>query len=165
VVFTRDSSGRIKQITDPDGNPAIYSYSSAGDLSSYTDRAKNTTTYSYSSDGKHNLTGITTPDGKQALTNSYDPTTGRLTGTTDGMNNSVSFSPPNFSNNTQTVTDRLGNPTTYTYDADGNVTQVVDARQDGHKSILANAGQNQHLRISLLNPRSNSFTIFWRLTR
>ena len=76
-------------------------------------------------DNNHDLTGITTADGKQVLTNTFD-SSGRLSATKDGNGFTVSFS-NNVAGQTQTVTDRNGNPTTYQYDADGNVTQVTDA--------------------------------------
>jgi RHS repeat-associated protein len=123
VPFLRDEQGRITRITDPNGSNLLYTYSAGGDLLGITDRAANPTAYAY--DGSHNLTSITTADGKQVLTNTFD-TGGRLTATKDGTGFSVTFT-HNLPARTETVTDRNGNPTTYVYDSDGNVTQVTDA--------------------------------------
>jgi RHS repeat-associated protein len=125
VPFARDEQGRITRITDPNKNTLVYTYNPNGDLSGYTDRATNPSAYAY--DGSHNLTGITGADGKQVLTNIFDPNSGRLTSTKDAKGFITTFSPPNFNNNTQVVTDRNGYPTTYVFDTDGNVTKVTDA--------------------------------------
>jgi len=123
VPFARDEQGRITRITDLDGKNLFYTYNSNSDLAGYTDRAANPTAYAY--DNSHDLTGITTADGKQVLTNTFDGS-GRLSATKDGNGFTVSFS-NNVPGQTETVTDRNGNPTTYLYDTDGNVTQVTDA--------------------------------------
>jgi RHS repeat-associated protein len=123
VPFVRDDLGRITSISDLDGNALYYAYSPTGDLGVFTDRASNATGYFY--DNSHNLTGILGANGTQLLTNTFD-SSGRLTGTKDGNGFSISFS-NNVSAQTQTVTDRNGNPTTYVYDSDGNITQVTDA--------------------------------------
>jgi RHS repeat-associated protein len=125
VPFTRDTQGRITRITDPNGNNLVYSYNTTGDLGGFNDRAGHPMAYAY--DNNHDLTGITTADGKQVLTNAFD-SSGRLTSTEDafGFFGKVTFT-HNIPAQTETVTDRNGNPTTYVYDTDGNVTQVTDA--------------------------------------
>jgi RHS repeat-associated protein len=123
VTFVRDAQGRVMRITDPDGNPLVYAYNSSGDLASFDDRTNNLTTYAYGAN--HYLLSITTPDGRTALTNSYDAN-GRLIGTADAFNSSVGFT-HDIPNQRETVTNRLANSTVYTYDADGNVIQVTDA--------------------------------------
>lgn len=122
LAIERDLQGRVTRITDADGNAMYYVYGTTGDLASYRDRQLNVTTFGY--DGSHNLTGITTPSGTQALTSTYD-SSGRLTATKDAFGNGTSFT-PNLAQQTETITDRNGNPTTYTYDTDGNVVQTKD---------------------------------------
>src|SRR5207245_5277648 len=56
VTFTRDSQGRITQITDPMGNSNIYTYDSNGDLISFKNRESNTTTFAYNT--SHGLTDL-----------------------------------------------------------------------------------------------------------
>jgi len=123
VPFARDQQGRITRITDLNGKNLLYTYNSNGNLIGFTDRAANPNNYSY--DSSHNLITITTADGKQVLTNTFDAS-GRLSATKDGNGFTVSFT-HNLPGRTETVTDRNSNPTTYVYDADGNITQVTDA--------------------------------------
>ena len=123
VNFTRDAQGRITQITDPNGKSLTYIYNGA-DLATFTDRTGAQTAFGYQA-GDY-LTGITLPNGTQALTNSYDPSTGRLLGTADAFGNNVAYN-HNIAANTETVTDRLGNATTYVYDQDGNILSTTDA--------------------------------------
>ena len=103
VPFVRDSQGRITKITDPNSKSLTYTYNGA-DLASVTDRQSNTTTSGYAP-GDY-LNSITTPNGVQALTNSYD-SSGRLTGSVDGLNGSISYN-HNIQNRTETVSDRMG---------------------------------------------------------
>ena len=150
VPFARDEQGRITRITDPNGNNLLYSYNSAGDLVGFTDRAADLNVYSY--DGTHDLTGITTPDGNQVLTNAYD-SSGRLNSTTDAKSFTVGFS-NNIAAQTQTITDRNGNPTTYLYDTDGNITQVTDALNNVTTSTY-DANDNKLSETNALGKTSN----------
>ena len=150
VPFARDEQGRITRITDPNGNNLLYSYNTNGDLVGFIDRAANQNVYAY--DGSHDLTGITTPDGKQVLTNAYD-SSGRLTNTTDAKSFTVSFS-NNIAAQTQTITDRNGNPTTYLYDTDGNITQVTDALNNVTTSTY-DANDNKLSETNALGKTSN----------
>ena len=123
VPFARDDSGRVTSISDFNGNTLKYSYDANGNLTASQDRNGNNTVYAY--DNGHNLLTIKTPDGTQALTNNFD-SSGRLTYSRDALGYQVSFT-NNVAAQTQTITDRNGNPTTYAYDQDGNITQVTDA--------------------------------------
>jgi RHS repeat-associated protein len=122
VTFSRDTLGRITQITDPAGHNLVYSYTSSGDLSSFTDAAGNSTTFLY--DSTHLLTDIIDPRGIQAIKNTYDAE-GRLISTTDGRGNTITFT-RDLAANHETVTDRLGNLSIYEYDDDGNVLRETD---------------------------------------
>jgi len=137
VTLLRDSQGRITKITDPNGNSSTYGYTGA-DLTSYTDRTTNTTTFSYAP-GDY-LTSITLPNGQSGLSAAYDPATNRLTSTTDGLGKSIGMS-YNTAANTQTVTDRNGNATTYVYDQDGNIVQTTDALMHVTSSTYDNSDQ------------------------
>src|SRR6185312_12249758 len=121
VAFTRDTQGRITQIADPAGNVLNYSYSGVGDLTTFVDRVGNVTTFSY--DGTHLLTNIADPRGVQAVKNVYDAS-GRLTDTIDADGHDVHYD-HQLSANTEVITDRLGNVTTYEYDDDGNILHKI----------------------------------------
>jgi RHS repeat-associated protein len=99
-----------------------YAYTGA-DLTSFTDRQNNTATFSYAT-GDY-LQGITTPNSVQVLNNAYD-SSGRLLSTADAFNKSIGYT-HDINDHTETVTDRLGNSTTYLYDLDGNILQTTDA--------------------------------------
>jgi RHS repeat-associated protein len=130
VVFGRDSQGRITSITDPQGKAALYAYDpETGDLQSLTDRQLSSTFYGYAqtptfpghllatiSDDFH-LSG-------SLLSNNYD-TAGHLQNTTDGQRQTVAYNVQQASNQ-ETITDRNGNASVYTYDDEGDVVAMVD---------------------------------------
>ncbi|WP_158289964.1 RHS repeat-associated core domain-containing protein [Ramlibacter sp. WS9] len=138
VTLTRDAQGRITRATDPNGKSLAYAYNSQGELESVTDRDGKVTKFSYATvagantgatsgnaDMKHLLASITDPRGQVVMSNQFDEY-GRLTGTADalGQASKQEFDAANFK---QTVTDRRGNKTVYTFDGDGNITQSVNA--------------------------------------
>ena len=122
VAFTRDASGRITAITDPNGNILHYSYSAIGDLATSADAMTNTSTYSY--DGAHSLVSYVNPLHIQGLRNTYDDS-GRLIQITDALGHVINLS-NNTAARTQSITDPLGNPTTYAYNANGNIVSATD---------------------------------------
>ncbi|WP_411705126.1 PKD domain-containing protein, partial [Edaphovirga cremea] len=124
IIFTRDITGRITQITAPDGNLQSYTYDANGDLRSFTDREQKTTTFTYNSD--HHLLSITDARGVELLQNQYDAS-GRLIGQTDAFNRSLTYD-HNVAGRVETITDRLGQETRYEYDERGNVLRQVDAK-------------------------------------
>ena len=63
------------------------------------------------------------------LGNHYDDA-GRLTSTDDAAGKSIIFG-HDSAHHRETVTDRSGKTTTYEYDPDGNVVDVIDALQHG----------------------------------
>lgn len=131
-------NGNISEITDETGAVfAQYSYSN-GQLVSVTDRAGETTTYTYYSNGY--LKSITLPGttGEPARTLQFTYATredGTLTlsSFTDAQGNVTTFNynftadlNGNETGGTTTVTDTNGQVTTYTYDANGQITNVKD---------------------------------------
>jgi len=114
VPFVRDSSNRITQITDPAGNIYQYAYDVNGNLASVTypntaptnptcagATAPNTSTYTYNS--SHLYTG-----GTDALCHLLPTSTYYPGGETDANGNSLT-------GRLQSVTDALGNTTSYAY--------------------------------------------------
>jgi RHS repeat-associated protein len=124
IIFTRDSLGRITQVTDPNGNAQTYTYDANGDLVSYTDNENNTSTYTY--DPTHRLLTIQDPRGIQPIRNDYDAD-GRLLSHRDGFGKVITYI-HDLPGRIETVIDRLGHPTTFAYDERGNVLSKTDAR-------------------------------------
>ena len=137
IAFTRDTAGRITEITDPNGNAQTYVYDANGDLISYSDREQQTTTYTYNSD--HHLLSITDARGVELLTNEYDAS-GRLIGQTDAFSKSLVYD-HDIAGRVETMTDRLGHQTRYEYDERGNVLRQVDAK-GGIKTFTYDANDN-----------------------
>ena len=117
VVFTRDSQGRITQITDPAGKVLTYAYTPAGDLASFTDPTGNVTGFSY--DSTHLLLDIINARGIHAAKNVFDEN-GRLLSSTDASGKTTKYA-YDLAANHETVTDRMGNTSIYEYDDDGNI--------------------------------------------
>jgi RHS repeat-associated protein len=112
VPFVRDASGRITEITDPQGNHYQYSYDASGDLES-----------------------VTYPSISQASTYTYDTHHRYLSGT-DFRGNSLPTTAYYGSSDTDTnglplngrlksVTDALGETTSYAYDLSTNTTTIT----------------------------------------
>ena len=120
ITFTRDSSNRITQITDPSGNVLKYSYSGPGAtglLYQFTDASSNTTNYGYTYNGVSGLPylqTITDPRGVRPITQYYDAS-GHIFQTVDANGKIINYT-LNESAQTDVITDRLGNVTTYAYD-------------------------------------------------
>jgi RHS repeat-associated protein len=123
VSFVRDTQGRITSITDPSGNVLAYAYDGNGDLATFTDPLQNISTFSY--DGNHDLISFRAPTGDQPLRNVYDDS-GRLIQEIDAFGHTVDLT-HNLAANTETVSDFLGNLTSYVYDAHGNIISQTNA--------------------------------------
>jgi RHS repeat-associated protein len=121
VVFTRDSQGRITEITDPAGAKLTYGYDAAGDLISFKDRENSQTTYTYNS--SHGLLTITDPRGVQPLRNEYD-STGRLIKQTDAFGKVINYT-HDLNTRQEVVIDREGKTTVYEYNARGQVVRIT----------------------------------------
>jgi RHS repeat-associated protein len=124
ITFARDGLGRITSVTDPNGNSQTYTYNTNGDLVSYTDNENHTSTYTY--DANHRLLTIHDPRGIQPIRNDYDAD-GRLISHTDGFGKVITYI-HNLAARTETVTDRMGQPTVFEYDERGSVLRKTDAR-------------------------------------
>jgi YD repeat-containing protein len=114
ITFTRDSQGRISAITDPNGAQISYGYDTHGDLVSVTDRTGHTVQYVYGNASfPHYLTQIIDPSGHTPLRTQYN-SEGRLIGTIDADGNLTQIT-NNLADHTETIFDRLGNPTLFAY--------------------------------------------------
>ncbi len=126
LQFSRDAHGRITRIDAPGNKTLSYGYDGAGNLISMTDEIGAVSTYAYNAPSvPHGLTDYTDPLGRLLLKTEYDAE-GRVTRQTDGAGRAVTIATDNSANR-QTVRDRNGNTTVYTFDERGNVTQVTDA--------------------------------------
>jgi RHS repeat-associated protein len=133
VTFTRDPQGRITAITDPNGKSNVYTYDADGDLISYKDREENTTSFTYEPTIAHHLKSIVDPLNRTPIRNDYDAS-GRLLKHIDSNGNEIIYT-HNLAESVEIVTDRLGNPTTFEYDAHGNVLKKRDAL--GHETVFS----------------------------
>jgi len=120
VVFTRDGSGRITKITDPEGNAINYSYDGQGDLVTVKDRAGSETTFAYQTG--HFLTSIQDPLGNTPLRTEYNDE-GRAVAYIDASGNRIEIT-TDLNANATSITDRLGNTTAIQYNDDGLVTEA-----------------------------------------
>jgi RHS repeat-associated protein len=116
IAFTRDTRGRIVNITDPAGNALAYRYID-DDLSEVIDQAGNRTTFTY--DGRHNLRDVLDPLGRRALSSEYDAD-GRLIAVTDAKGGRTEFT-HDLNGQVEIIADALGNPARVAYDERGNV--------------------------------------------
>ena len=111
IQFQSDSNNRITQATDNIGRTVTYTYdsysasgrptcNSPGMLCAVTDANNGITSYTY--DGGNRMLTVTDPRGNTQVTNTYDPTSGRVTTQTlaDGTS-TYQFSYPNINSNGQ----------------------------------------------------------------
>ncbi len=127
VQFERDGNGRIARIIDPEQNRIIYKYNDEGQLTSVIDQENNETSFVYNLEGK--LIDVIDPRGIKVAKNVYDDD-GRLIKTIDAEGYAITYD-RNLDDNTETITNRLGIKSKYTYNNKGNVTEeVVDFGED-----------------------------------
>jgi RHS repeat-associated protein len=175
---TYNANGQASQITDPFGGTVQFSYTSVGSqnlLSAITDQAGYTSTLGHDSSGR--LISITTPltapdatwqfaysgSGGQvaSVTDPYGhartyATTATTTTLTDQLGRQTVY---NFSNNSfggaGVITDALGHQTQQTFDANRDLTQVINAR--GYFSQYTYDGDGNRLtQTDYLNPYPNT---------
>jgi YD repeat-containing protein len=124
TTYSYDGLNQLIQETDPLGHATNYSYDTVGNLIGVTNPLGNTTTYSYDAAGRQ--TGTTIPlylNGKTLVTatttTTYDAA-GEATAVTNALNQTTDYSymPQGW---LASVTDPLGNQTSYTYDRVGDV--------------------------------------------
>jgi RHS repeat-associated protein len=128
VGYTYDTAGNLDKVTLP--GPIIYDYDFStvdGTLRQIKDAKGTITLYAYTGG---NLTSIDHPAplGDESFT--YTTTISRLASRTDGKGQITSFSYDNLDRITKLVfaggTSTCGSAVCYTYDDDGNLTQLVD---------------------------------------
>lgn len=154
VTFTRDSSGRITEITDPDGGAISYGYDTNGDLVSVTDQEGNETTYTYLPD--HFLDGIVDPLGRPFTTFEYDAD-GRITAVIDGEGNRTEIT-SDVGARTETVIDAEQRLTTIsTFDERGNLI-TLDEVFDGESHVTTFTYDDLDNLVSRTDPDGNSWT-------
>ncbi|WP_324725975.1 Ig-like domain-containing protein [Actomonas aquatica] len=128
VSIVRDATGRVDYIEDLVGRQIDYLYDTEGRLESVTDRELDTTQFFYENPNFPTyLTRILDPRGLPALRSEYDGN-GRLKKQIDADGKETIFDRGiDATGRFETITDRLGNPTTYYYDERGNITTQLDA--------------------------------------
>jgi fibro-slime domain-containing protein/RHS repeat-associated protein len=123
VVFSRDSLGRITQITDPLGNAMVYSYDANGDLVSFRDRENQTSTFTYNS--SHHMLSMVDPRGKQPIRIEYDDQ-GRVVRQIDANGKIINIS-HDINGRREVTTDRMGKTSILEYNARGMVVRITDS--------------------------------------
>jgi YD repeat-containing protein len=124
-VYGAASGGWLSEKTSPDLVGAAYTYNAAGQQLSVTDGAGDTTSYAYDALGRQ--VKLTYPDGTATATG-YDGagnpvTVSRLD--SSGATLSATSAAFDGDGNQLSATDALGNPSTFTYDPGGNLTQEL----------------------------------------
>ncbi|MDX2109157.1 MAG: PKD domain-containing protein [Verrucomicrobiota bacterium] len=172
LVFTRDAANRITGIYDPasldatgqpQGPAALkYDYDASGNLVKYhkltdaTDPLKpkyETTSYFYEEPRRpHFITQIKDPMGRSPMRTEYDAE-GRMVASIDAFGNRNEFNQDEVAR-TQTVYDRLGNPSLYLYDARGNIISTIDSLG---RNISRTFDSNNRM-LSETNPMGNTTT-------
>ncbi|BAY84562.1 YD repeat protein [Calothrix parasitica NIES-267] len=153
VEFRRDAQGRITKIIDTAGESIEYDYDTSGDLVSVTDRTDHTTELVYEQPQlPHYLTEVKDPLGRSGIRSEYNEQ-GQLVRIIDADGNALDL---NFDNadSSQTVTDPLGNDTTFVFDERGNVVQEVDAEG----GVTLNTYDSENNLTSVTDPRGNTTT-------
>ena len=110
VTYSYSPAGQVTQVTDATGTTS-YLYNDTGELTSTTDGAGNTVSYGYDPAG--NITCI-----------AYPVIQGSSCSSAPSPSNTVVDYGYNPASEMTSMTDWLGNTTSYTYDANGNLTTV-----------------------------------------
>jgi RHS repeat-associated protein len=156
LIFKRDAPvapatrGRINRITLPDNTFLTYSYDPSGNLVNMTDLRGNQSRFTY--DSSHSLVDYYDASGNLMMKSEYDAD-GRLIRQTDALGNAVAFNRV-VPNPVETIVDRRGNSTEYTYDAAGNITSTKDAKG----GITSYTYDSNHNETSVTDPLGNKTT-------
>jgi RHS repeat-associated protein len=125
IVFERDAKGRTTKVIDPAGNSLQYAYNANGDLIRFTNRLGASHQFTYRTDRRHFLNTIIDPAGNTVAANQF-ASDGRLDTVTNALGHSTSMD-YDLETQSATLSDQLGNLTTYYYDQQGNVIEQIDA--------------------------------------
>ncbi|GJM09837.1 MAG: hypothetical protein DHS20C11_21130 [Lysobacteraceae bacterium] len=117
LTFSRDSLGRISQVTDPMGHSQNYNYDGLGNLARHVDAMGNVTTFRYARD--HVLLEVMDPLGNRAVRTEYDAS-GRMISLTDAAGNRFEFT-HDVDGREELITDPAGNIQRLLLDDDGNI--------------------------------------------
>jgi len=128
-TFTYYDDDRLHTATDPLNHQTQYAYDPAGNPQTVVDAKNHTTTYGY--DDANHLTSVTAPDpitgGPSGPVTSYGyDEVGNLQSRTDANTHQTTYS-YDIANELKTVVAPGGRTWTYSYDANGNRTTIVDA--------------------------------------
>ena len=129
--LTYNSNNSVTSITDPIGRTVLYTYNPSGTLATVTDANGGLSSYQY--DSQNRMTGMIDPRGVTMFQNTFDAN-GRVIQqvAADGGIYKFAYTLINASAPTSpvastTVTDPLGNQTTYRFNPQGYVIQATDA--------------------------------------
>jgi RHS repeat-associated protein len=156
LIFTRDTPiapatrGRISKVTLPDNTFLTYRYDASGNLTSMTDLRGNQSRFTY--DSSHSLVDYYDASGNLMMKSEYDAD-GRLIRQTDALGNAIALNRV-VPSPVETIVDRRGNSTEYTYDAAGNITSTKDAKG----GITSYTYDSNHNETSITDPLGNKTT-------
>jgi RHS repeat-associated protein len=158
LSFTRDSQGRITEVTGPSGQHLHYGYDSAGDLTSYTDANGNTTTYTY--DSNHDLLSTTGPGASKPLQTLRYNEEGRLSEVIDAEGHATKIA-TNVGARTETIADPNGKLTTIdTYDERGD--PIEEAKiAEGKTLVTKHTYDSEGHLLSTTDPEGHTTTNEW----
>ncbi|MDQ3724801.1 MAG: right-handed parallel beta-helix repeat-containing protein [Actinomycetota bacterium] len=129
LTFAYNGSNRITSVKDSTGREVKYTYSGAGDLTTVTDPLGGVTEYTY--DSAHRLKTIKDPRGNVILKNTYDAQ-GRVIEQRDGLENLWKLE---YKENETVVTEPEGGKVTYGFDGQNRVVSEKD--QLGHTTATS----------------------------
>lgn len=113
TTYTRNAKGQITQITDPDQNSLIFSYSNEL-LTSFSDLAGGDYVFQY--DERDRLTKITFPDTRRGWSFTYEDESGRIASRTDANGKTLKYT-YYVSGDLESIKNNLGYVTAFEYTA------------------------------------------------
>ena len=123
--FTYDTFGNATAITDPLGHQVTFGYNGIGQVTSATDALQHATQFRYDF---ADLISVTDP--LLNTTSSFNDGAGRILSRVDATGRTTKYQYNSLDRVTQ-ITNPLQGITSFTYDANGNLQTVLDARQQG----------------------------------